>query len=116
MHHFALQQRIKSKRYNIIQSTIDSKFYFYEKLKFTVKLNNFKLFDRFNKICETKVESESEFINLCNLVQDNGLIDMKKAKEIRNYKISLRIDEQELREKLEDEVFIGNILANYLNK
>jgi hypothetical protein len=45
-------------------------------------------------------------------VQDNGLIDVKKAKEIRNYKISLRIDEQELRERLEDEVFIGNILAS----
>ena len=32
------------------------------------------------------------------------------------YKVSLRIDEQELRERLEDETFIGNILSNYLNK
>jgi len=94
------------------------KFIFFSLLLLNFKFHFFfpcyiiKLFDRFNKICDTKIESESEFINLCNLVQDNGLIDMKKAKEIRNFKISLRIDEQELRERLEDEVFIGNILAS----
>jgi len=75
-----------------------------------------KLYDRFNKICDTKIESESEFLHLCGLVQDNGLIDVKKAKEVRNYKISLKIDESELREKLEDETFIGNILEKYMNK
>ena len=47
----------------------------------------FKLYDRFNKICDTKIESESEFLHLCGLVQDNGLIDVKKAKEVRNYKV-----------------------------
>lgn len=75
-----------------------------------------KLYDRFNKICDTKIESESEFLHLCTLVQDNGLVDVKKAKEVRNYKVSLKIDETEVREKLEDETFIGNILDKYMNK
>jgi hypothetical protein len=35
------------------------------------------------------MESESEFVNLCNLIQDNGLIDVKKAKEVRNYKVNV---------------------------
>lgn len=75
-----------------------------------------KLYDKFNKISETKIESESEFLHLCTLVQDNGLADVKKAKDVRNYKISLKIDETELREKLEDETFIGNILDKFMNK
>ena len=33
------------------------------------------------------MESESEFLNLCTLVQDTGLVDVKKAKEVRNYKV-----------------------------
>ena len=33
------------------------------------------------------MESESEFLNLCIMVQDNGFIDVKKAKEARNYKV-----------------------------
>ena len=33
------------------------------------------------------MESESEFLNLCIMVQDNGYIDVKKAKEVRNYKV-----------------------------
>ena len=48
-----------------------------------------KLYDKFNKISETKMESESEFLNLCNLIQDSGLVDIKKAKEVRNFKVSL---------------------------
>ncbi len=50
-----------------------------------------KLYEKFNKICETKIESESEFLHLCNLVQDNGLVDVKKAKEVRNYKVNKSI-------------------------
>ncbi|CAF0940474.1 unnamed protein product [Brachionus calyciflorus] len=74
-----------------------------------------KLFEKFNKICKsysTSVDSESEFVNLCILIQDNGLIEVKKAKEVRNYKLSLKIDEQELRDKLQDETFMADILTN----
>lgn len=49
-----------------------------------------KLLDKFNKICKTystSMDSEAEFLNLCCLVQDNGLVDVKKAKEVRNYKV-----------------------------
>jgi cell division control protein 6 len=78
-----------------------------------------KLYDKFNKVCKTystAMESESEFVNLCTMIQDSGLIDMKKAKEIRNYKISLRIDEQDLVDKLQDENFMADILTNKLYK
>jgi hypothetical protein len=34
------------------------------------------------------MESESEFVNLCTMIQDSGLIDVKKAKEVRNFKVS----------------------------
>jgi len=51
-----------------------------------------KLYEKFNKICETKMESESEFLHLCNLVQDNGLVDVKKAKEVRNYKVKINLN------------------------
>lgn len=74
-----------------------------------------KLFEKFNKICKaysTSIDSESEFVNLCTLIQDNGLVEIKKAKEVRNYKLSLKIDEQELREKLQDETFMADILTN----
>lgn len=33
------------------------------------------------------MDSEAEFYNLCNLVSDCGLISLKKAKELRNYKV-----------------------------
>ena len=49
-----------------------------------------KLYDKFNKVCKTystAMESESEFVNLCTMIQDSGLIDVKKAKEVRNFKV-----------------------------
>jgi hypothetical protein len=49
-----------------------------------------KIYDRFNKICKkylTVIDSETEFFNLCNLVQDSGLINLKKAKDLRNSKV-----------------------------
>jgi hypothetical protein len=33
------------------------------------------------------MDSESEFYNLCTLVQDNGYILLKKSKDIRNTKV-----------------------------
>ncbi len=79
----------------------------------------FQLFDKFNKICKaksTEIDSESEFLNLIAMVQDNGLIEMKKAKEVRSGKIQLKIDEQELKDRLQDEAFMSDILTNPLYK
>ena len=73
-----------------VKDVILSKVFFQEIIVFFnifIMFFLFKLYDRFNKICDTKIESESEFLHLCGLVQDNGLIDVKKAKEVRNYKV-----------------------------
>ena len=78
-----------------------------------------KLFEKFNKICDaysSAIGSESEFANLCTLLQDNGLVEIKKAKEIRNQKVSLKIDELELKDRLQDETFMYDILTNPLYK
>lgn len=51
-----------------------------------------KLFERFNKICKTyasEMDSEAEFQNLCTMVQDNGLVEIKKVKDSRNSKVNL---------------------------
>jgi cell division control protein 6 len=90
--------------------------YFYFVITFFA---GFKLFDKFNKISKaysTTVDSESEFVNLCTLLQDNGLVDVKKTKDVRSGKVSLRIDEQELNERLQDENFMADILTNPLYK
>jgi hypothetical protein len=78
-----------------------------------------KLFDKFNKISKaysTAIDSESEFVNLCTLLQDNGLVEVKKTKDVRNCKVSLRIDELELKDRLQDENFMADILTNPLYK
>lgn len=78
-----------------------------------------KLLEKFKKVCKSylaSIDSESEFVNLCTLVQDNGLVALKKAKEVRNFKVSLKIDEQELNEKLQDEALMADLLTNQLYK
>lgn len=53
-----------------------------------------KLLEKFNKVCKaysTEIGSDSEFMSLCTSLQDNGLIDVKKSKEIRNSKVSCLI-------------------------
>jgi hypothetical protein len=69
------------------------------------------------------------------LVQDSGLINLKKSKELRNskvrsfyfnqlfsfnfcfyLKISLKIDEQDLINRLQDEALLADILTNKIYK
>ncbi len=33
------------------------------------------------------MDSEAEFQNLCTMVQDNGLVEIKKVKDSRNSKV-----------------------------
>jgi uncharacterized protein YeaO (DUF488 family) len=59
-------------------------------VKFGIILQQTQLFDKFNKVCKkyaTEMDSESEFLHLCALLQDNSLIELKKAKEVRNHKV-----------------------------
>lgn len=59
-----------------------------------LKIINFlllQLLEKFNKVCKsysTEVGSDSEFMNLCQSLQDNALIEIKKSKEIRNAKVT----------------------------
>nr|XP_033774774.1 cell division control protein 6 homolog [Geotrypetes seraphini]XP_033774775.1 cell division control protein 6 homolog [Geotrypetes seraphini] len=76
-----------------------------------------KLHEVYGKVCRKQqiaAVDQSECLSLSNLLESRGILALKKAKEARLTKISLKIDEKDVEHSLKDKTLIGNILAGGL--
>ncbi len=74
-----------------------------------------RLHDIYKKICKNlnvHPTDQSEFLNLCTLVETRGIIRMQGKKELRFHRLFLEWDENEIYEALKDAQMITSILAN----
>ncbi|ESP01899.1 hypothetical protein LOTGIDRAFT_138836, partial [Lottia gigantea] len=72
-----------------------------------------KLHETYRKLCAKRQIApidQSEFYSLCELLESRGLMGLKKAKEARLAKVSLKLDEKELEHALQDKILISTIL------
>ncbi|XP_030077693.1 cell division control protein 6 homolog [Microcaecilia unicolor] len=76
-----------------------------------------KLHEAYSKVCRKQqmaAVDQSECLSLSNLLEARGILALKKAKEARLTKISLKIEEKDVEHSLKDKILIGNILAGGL--
>ncbi|XP_070569560.1 cell division control protein 6 homolog [Ptychodera flava] len=76
-----------------------------------------KLHDVYCRICQSRqvgAVDQSEFLSLCGLIETRGIIGVKKSKETRQTKISLKLNEKEVEFALQDKVLMSSILQEGL--
>ncbi|XP_060075757.1 cell division control protein 6 homolog [Ylistrum balloti] len=76
-----------------------------------------KLQDTCTKVCKKRqmaTHDSSEFQGLCTLLETRGIIGIKKPKDGRLAKVSLKLNEKELEHTLQDKVLISSILNDGL--
>lgn len=73
-----------------------------------------KLYEAYSSICrkqQVTAVDQSECLSLSGLLESRGLVGLKKNKESRLTKVSLKIEEKEIEHVLNGKAFTGNILA-----
>lgn len=73
-----------------------------------------KLHEVYSRLCaQRQVASvgQGECLSLCNLLESRGIFGLKKAKEARLTKISLKIEERDVENALKDRALLGSMLA-----
>ncbi|XP_066504091.1 cell division control protein 6 homolog [Hoplias malabaricus] len=73
-----------------------------------------KLCEAYSKLCQRRQVSgvgQGECLSLCSLLESRGIFSLKKAKEARLTKISLKIEEKDVENALKDRALLGSILA-----
>ncbi|KAL5005832.1 hypothetical protein ScPMuIL_016990 [Solemya velum] len=78
-----------------------------------------KLHETYCKICKKRqmaAVDNSEFQGVCTLLESRGILGIKKAKESRLAKITLKLDERELEHTLQDKVLVSTILHDGIPK
>ncbi|XP_049635541.1 cell division control protein 6 homolog [Suncus etruscus] len=76
-----------------------------------------KLYEAYGKVCRRQQVSavdQSECLSLAELLEARGILGIKKSKETRLSKVSLKIEEKEVEHALKDKALVGNILATGL--
>ncbi|XP_008827662.1 cell division control protein 6 homolog [Nannospalax galili] len=76
-----------------------------------------KLYEAYSSICRKQqmaAVDQSECLSLSGLLESRGILGLKKNKEVRLTKVSLKIQEKEIEHALKDKALIGNILATGL--
>ncbi|XP_035661553.1 cell division control protein 6 homolog [Branchiostoma floridae] len=72
-----------------------------------------KLHEVYSRVCKKRQVAnvdQSEFLSLCTLIETRGILALKKSKEARMTKLSLRMEESELEFALQDKVLMSSIL------
>ncbi|KAH8019614.1 hypothetical protein HPB51_020313 [Rhipicephalus microplus] len=71
-----------------------------------------QLQEAFMRICQRHQCStdHSDFQSLCTLLESRGLITVKRHKELRLSKVSLRVDEKEVEYVLQDKALLAACL------
>ncbi|XP_075767654.1 cell division control protein 6 homolog [Pelodiscus sinensis] len=73
-----------------------------------------KLHEAYSRVCRQQqmaAVAQSECLSLATLLESRGILTLKKAKEARLTKVSLKIEERDVEHALKDGVLVGNILA-----
>uniref|UniRef100_A0A673JBC7 Cell division control protein n=1 Tax=Sinocyclocheilus rhinocerous TaxID=307959 RepID=A0A673JBC7_9TELE len=73
-----------------------------------------KLCEVYSKLCKQRQVGgvgQTECLSLCSLLESRGIFTLKKAKEARLTKISLKIEERDVENALKDRTLLGSILA-----
>lgn len=73
-----------------------------------------KLHEAYSRMCaQRQVASvgQGECLSLCGLLESRGIFGLKKAKEARLTKISLKIEERDVENALKDRALLGSMLA-----
>ncbi|XP_066222465.1 cell division control protein 6 homolog isoform X1 [Saccopteryx leptura] len=76
-----------------------------------------KLYEGYSNVCrkqQVAAVEQSECLSLSELLEARGILELKKNKETRFTKVSLKIEEKEIEHALRDKTLIGNILATGL--
>ncbi|KAM6175591.1 cell division control protein 6 homolog isoform 2-T2 [Erethizon dorsatum] len=76
-----------------------------------------KLYEAYSNICrkqQVAAVDQSECLSLAGLLESRGIVGLKKTKETRLTKVSLKIEEKDIEHALKDKALIGNILATGL--
>ncbi|XP_004633781.1 cell division control protein 6 homolog [Octodon degus] len=76
-----------------------------------------KLYEAYSNVCrkqQVAAVDQSECLSLAGLLESRGIVGLKKSKEVRLTKVSLKIEEKEIEHALRDRALIGNILATGL--
>ncbi|XP_010618306.1 cell division control protein 6 homolog isoform X1 [Fukomys damarensis] len=76
-----------------------------------------KLYEAYSSVCrkqQVAAVDQSECLSLSGLLESRGIVGLKKNKETRFTKVSLKIEEKEIEHALKDKALIGNILATGL--
>jgi len=72
-----------------------------------------KFHDTYCKICIRRKVSQlgqEDFLGLCNILETRGLLGIKRAKDTRSMKVTLKIDEREVDYALQDKTLLSSIL------
>ncbi|XP_032058411.1 LOW QUALITY PROTEIN: cell division control protein 6 homolog [Aythya fuligula] len=76
-----------------------------------------KLHDAYSRVCRRQqlcAVDQAECLALVTLLEARGVLQLKRAKEARLAKVSLKIEEEEARHALQDAALVGSILARGL--
>nr|KAF6415280.1 cell division cycle 6 [Molossus molossus] len=76
-----------------------------------------KLYEAYSSVCrkqQVAAVDQSECLSLSELLEARGILELKKNKENRFTKVSLKTEEKEIEHALKDRTLIGNILATGL--
>ncbi|XP_005394411.2 PREDICTED: cell division control protein 6 homolog isoform X2 [Chinchilla lanigera] len=76
-----------------------------------------KLYEAYSNVCrkqQVAAVDQSECLSLAGLLESRGIVGLKKNKETRFTKVSLKTEEQEIEHALKDKALVGNILATGL--
>uniref|UniRef100_A0A1A8GBY1 Cell division control protein n=2 Tax=Nothobranchius korthausae TaxID=1143690 RepID=A0A1A8GBY1_9TELE len=73
-----------------------------------------KLYETYSRVCGQRHVSavgQGECLTLCSLLESRGIFALKKAKEARLTKVSLKIEEKDVENALKDRTLLGSILS-----
>ncbi|XP_071584738.1 cell division control protein 6 homolog [Heliangelus exortis] len=76
-----------------------------------------KLHDTYSQVCRRQhlpAVDQAECLSLVTLLESRGVLELKKAKEARLAKVSLKMEEAAVEHALQDVVLVGSILAQGL--
>ncbi|XP_028675261.1 cell division control protein 6 homolog [Erpetoichthys calabaricus] len=76
-----------------------------------------KLHETYSKVCRKQqmvAAGQSECLSLCSLLESRGIFGLKKAKEARLNKITLKLEESDIEHALKDKVLMGSVLESGL--
>ncbi|XP_031456547.1 cell division control protein 6 homolog [Phasianus colchicus] len=76
-----------------------------------------KLHDAYSRVCRQQqlpAVDQAECLSLVTLLEARGVLELKRAKDTRLTKVSLKVEEEEAQHALQDATLVGSILARGL--